>query len=329
MKIPFIALAVLCIALPCPVILAQALIDQTQLINQEQDDITSNSRQSAAQSENLSDWTKLIDGKKCKAAKALCGKFVESKKIAQQVEAQKCLANAALCGHGILYLEGNESGGGTIRGSYKPKALDEALAHLNLGIKLAPQDLSIHLGRLHVLEVSGRYDEMIKALDESCSIYKGKDAQDAWLPYAPELANLGQYSVGVDFMKVLDKHYPDSPDIIANIGAFLLYLKRFDEAIPYLQKAAALAPEDSLNAWDLGRAYDYSNQIALADKWYQKALSLPPDRDMASDAQCLYAVFVETKLKDRTRACTLEKQSCAAKQQTACVPSAVAAKKAE
>jgi tetratricopeptide (TPR) repeat protein len=130
--------------------------------------------------------------------------------------------------------------------------------------------------------------------------------------------DLGQYNAGLELMKVLDKHYPNNPDIIANIGGFLLYLKRTGEAIPYLQKAVDLAPQDSLNAWDLGRAYDYSDQVALADKWYQKALSLPPDRDMESDAPCLYAEFVETKLKDRPRACTLEKQKCPAEKQTAC-----------
>jgi tetratricopeptide (TPR) repeat protein len=199
-----------------------------------------------------------------------------------------------------------------------PEAVDEALVHLILGIKLAPQDLTIHMGRLHILEVSGRYDEMVKALDESCTTYTGKDVPDAWLAYAPELMDLRQYSAGLDFMKVLDQHYPNNPDIIGNVGAFLLYLKKTEEAIPYLQKAVDLAPRDSLNAWDLGRAYDYSNQNALADKWYKRSLSLPHDKDQQSDTPCLYAEFVETKLNDRSRACTLEKQNCPAEKQTAC-----------
>jgi tetratricopeptide (TPR) repeat protein len=272
----------------------------------------------AAQSGNISDWTKLIDGKQCEAAKGLCTEFVDSANIAEQAEAQKCLANVALCGHDIIQLEGDDAGGGNLHGSYTPEAIDEALVHLNLGIKLAPQDLSIHQGRLYLLEISGRYDEMVKALDESSTIYKGKGVPDAWLGYAPEVMDLGQYNAGLELMKVLDKHYPNNPDIIANIGGFLLYLKKTDEAIPYLQKAVELAPQDSLNAWDLGRAYDYSDQIALADKWYQKALSLPPGQDMESDVPCLYAEFVEEKLKDRPRACTLQKQNCPAEKQTAC-----------
>jgi tetratricopeptide (TPR) repeat protein len=295
MKFGIFTLAVVCAAVPC-----------------------------SAQSGNLSDWPKLIDQKRCDAAKTLCTNFVDSTNITEQAQAQKCLANVALCGHDIIQLEGDDAGGGNLHGGYTQEAVDEALAHLNLGIKLAPQDITIHKGRLYLLEVSGRYDEMIKALDESCSIYEGTDAPDTWLGYAPELMDLRQYNAGLEFMRVLDKHYPNNPDIIANIGGFLLYLKRTDESIPYLQKAVELAPQDSLNAWDLGRAYDYDGQIALADKWYQKSLSLPRDKDQENETPCLYAEFVEMKLDDRPRACTLEKQNCPADQQTACASPAKA-----
>lgn len=275
----------------------------------------------AAQSGNLSDWTKLIDSRQCEAAKGLCTKFVDSANITDQAEAQKCLSNVALCGHDLIQLEGDDAGGGNLHGSYSPEAVDEALLHLNLGIKLAPQDLSIHKGRLYLLEISGRYDDMIKALDESCGIYKGNDAPDTWLGYAPEIADLGHFEVGLELMKVLDRHYPNTPDIVANIGGFLLMMKKPADAIPYLQHSVQLSPQDSLNAWDLGRAYDYTDQIGLAEKWYQKALSLPQDRDMESDVPCLYAEFVEKKLKDRTRACRLQKQNCLAEKRTACATS--------
>ena len=271
-----------------------------------------------AQSTKLSDWTKLIDGGKCDAAKALCTKFADSSTLSDKVDAQKCLSNVALCGNSMIEIEGDDVGGGTLRGSYAPEAIDEALVHLNLGIKLAPQDLSIHMGRLHVLEISGRYDQMIKALDESCTLYRGKEAPDSWLAYAPELADLRQYSAGLEFMKVIDKHYPDNSDILGNIGAFLSMLNRPAEALPYLQKAAELAPKDPINTWDLGRAYDHSDQISLADQWYQKGIALMTDADQRKNSSCLYAEFVENKLKDSARACRLEKQSCPKERQTAC-----------
>ncbi|MGA2653220.1 MAG: tetratricopeptide repeat protein [Terracidiphilus sp.] len=273
-----------------------------------------------AQTPSLSDWPKLLDKKDVKAARTLCEGFTGSKDIAQQVEAQKCLANVALCGNDVVLLEGDNTGGGSIREGYKHEAVDDALLHLDIGLKLAPQDLSIHQGRLHVLEMSGRYSEMVKALDESSTIYKGKDALDAWMAYAPELMDLRQTEAGLEFMKVLEKRYPDNPDVLGNIGAFLSMLKRDADAIPYLQKAADLAPKDPINAWDLGRTYDYAGQIDLADKWYQKGISLETDPDRRKESACLYGQFVEKKLNDRERGCSLEKKGCSASEQTACGP---------
>ncbi|MGD0802316.1 MAG: tetratricopeptide repeat protein [Terracidiphilus sp.] len=271
-----------------------------------------------SQSTKLSDWTKLCSANNCEAAKKLCTPFADSAIVAQQAEAQKCLANVALCGHDIIQLQGDDAGGGTMAGGFTPEAVDEALVHLNLGIKLAPQDLSIHMGRLHILEVSVRYSDMVKALDESCMIYKGSNVPDAWLAYSAEFMDLRQYEVGLDFMKILDKHYPNNPDIYGNIGAFLSMLKRDSEAIPYLQKAAELAPSDPINAWDLARTYDYAGQIELADTWYKKGLSLDSDANRRKQNSCLYAIFVETKLHDRARACPMEKKDCEADQQMAC-----------
>jgi tetratricopeptide (TPR) repeat protein len=275
-----------------------------------------------AQSGNLADWPKLIQDKNADAARSLCTPFENSEVVAEQVEAEKCLANVALCGHGEMELEKDDAGGGTLRESYAPETVDEALIHLNRGIKVAPQDLSIHQGRLHVLETSGRYSDMVKALDESCTIYQGKDALEAWLDYAPELMDLRQYNAGLEFMKVLDKHYPNNSDVLGNIGAFLSLLKRDAEAIEYLKEATDLAPKDPINAWDLGREHDYAGQIALADQWYQKALALDTDTERRKHDACVYTEFVEKKLNERTKACDLQKQNCDAEQQTACAATA-------
>jgi tetratricopeptide (TPR) repeat protein len=285
-----------------------------------------------AQAQQLSDWQKLIGKKDCRQAdcdqaRKLCESYIDSKNLSEQVEAQKCLANVALCGKDIISLEGDDAGGGNIHGGFQPEAVDEALAHLKKGIQLAPQDLSIHQGRLHILEVSTSYDQMIQALDESCSIYAGKDALEAWLAYAPELADLRQYKTAVEFMKVLDKHYPNNPDVIGNIGAFYSLLKQDKDAIPYLRRSVELAPNDPINAWDLGRELDYAGQTEEADKWYQKGIALDTDQERRKESACLYAEFVEKKLKDTKRACTLQKANCPAEKQTACVTPASAEKK--
>ncbi|MDE3199871.1 MAG: tetratricopeptide repeat protein [Acidobacteriota bacterium] len=280
--------------------------------------ITLSALSAVGQKPKLENWPKLIDSNKCKDAEQLCSPFASSSLVTEKVEAQKCLANVALCGHSALQLQGDDTGGGSLGEGYDPKAVDAALTHLNAGIQLAPQDATLHEGRLHVLEVSTRYEEMVKALDESCTVYKGKDAPDIWLAYAPELMDLRQFKVALEFMKVLDKHYPNSPDILGNIGAFLDMLKRDSEAIPYLQKAVALAPKDPINVWDLARAYDYEGQTTLADSWYQKALPLQSDPKQKAEMSCLYAKFVDQKLHDTERACSLEKSNCNTDDQSAC-----------
>jgi tetratricopeptide (TPR) repeat protein len=103
-------------------------------------------------------------------------------------------------------------------------AIDDALGHLNAALKLAPQDLSLHQGRLHLLEISYRFDAMAKALEESCSIYKGPDVPDAWLAYTYELGEGKQYKAALALLQILDKHYPNNHDIVGNIGAMYSFL---------------------------------------------------------------------------------------------------------
>jgi tetratricopeptide (TPR) repeat protein len=291
--------------------------------------ILSISLQGNCQTDNIFDWPKLIRANNCVEANRLCTAFVDSPKTVERAEAQKCLSNVVLCGHDIVQLQGDDAGGGTMSGGFTPEAVDAALVHLNKGIELAPQDLSIHQGRLHILEVAVRYSDMVKALDESCTIYKGSEAPDVWLAYSMELMDLRQYEAGLEFMKVLDKHYPNNPDILGNMGAFLSLLKKDPEAISYLQKAAQLAPDDPINAWDLAREYDYAGQIEVADTWYLKALSLDKDKERRKRDSCLYAIFIEQRLHDRARACPMERKVCEKDKQTACSTSPEASEQAK
>lgn len=268
----------------------------------------------AAQSGNLSDWHKLLEEKDLPAAKALCTAFTASIDVAQQAEAHKCLANVVLSDSSALQ---PATGDSTIA-LLKPEAADEALKQLNLAIQLTPQDISVHRGRLFVLEKAGRYMEMAKALDDSCAVYKGPDTPDLWFSYSGDLASLRQYDAGLAFNHILDKYYADSSDIEGNIGSFLLWLNKPAEAIPYLLKAAALAPQDATIAWNLGRSYDGDNQDAQADKWYQKSLSLETDSQQLTGEFCHYGEFVERKFRDRSRACYLEKKNCPPEERTAC-----------
>jgi tetratricopeptide (TPR) repeat protein len=271
-----------------------------------------------ARGQKESDWRGLLDAKKFDQVNVLCTGWTASKTIATRVEAEKCLANLALARGPSVAILGNETGGGTLGDSASPDAVSAAVIHLKRAISLAPQDLTIHQGRLYVLESAGRFDEMCTALDESAAIYKGPDALQAWMAYDFELADMGQLRAGLKFAEVLDLHYPNSHDVIGNTGTFHSMLKEYKEALPYQRRAVQLAPEDPLDAWNLGRTFAELGQTANADLWMSKGIALDPSGKQMLDAKCFYADFVATKLQQPERACQLEKASCAPDRQTAC-----------
>ena len=272
-----------------------------------------------AQESKPASWETLLKAGKCADARALCAESTTSKDTSKVVEAHKCLASVALCGNGdVLTLQGDDQGGGSLSSTYKPEAVDDALAHLNRALKLAPQDLSIHQGRLHLLEVSSRYSDMVTALEESCSIYKGREGVQAWLDYTSELFEDKQFRASLALLEVLNKHYPDSHDVLGNMGAINLVLRHDDQGIAYLRRAAELAPNDPIDAWNLGRAYDYAEKIELADQWYKKGLALDSDSTRRQHSTCIYAGFVGSKLHDAKRACEIQRANCPVNQQSAC-----------
>jgi tetratricopeptide (TPR) repeat protein len=268
--------------------------------------------------QNGSEWEKLFDAKQYSKAETLCTSWTKLDDLHKRVEAEKCLANVALSKSQGVTVLGNDIGGGSLSDGYAPEAIDNALKHLNAGMRLDPQDVSIHLGRLHILETSGRFDQMLKALEESLTIYKTSDALHDFLQYAPELGEMGQAKVGVQFCEILDKHFPNNHEIIGNIGAFYGMLGEHDQALIYLRKAAELAPADSMDAWNLGWNLKGIGRNDEADKWFLKSFALKPNSEEMPDRRCLYAEFVETGLKDTARACKLERESCTREEQTAC-----------
>jgi len=237
-----------------------------------------------------------------------------------RIEAHKCLANVALGAGSQISIQGDDLGGGFIGPGYEPAAVDQALDHLGAALKLAPLDLSVHQGRLHVLEISGRYEEMARALEESCGLYQRADALDAWLPYTSELFELRQFRADLALLEVLGKHYPRSHEVMGNMGAVLEMLSRDAEAIPYLRRAVELAPADPLDTWNLAKAYELTGNLELADTLYQKAQRLQSDAEKLRHWRCLYSGFVEERLQDRRRACELQRANCPEQERGACPP---------
>jgi len=255
-------------------------------------------------------WQNLIDSKKYQEADKLCEPVLLSADKMMAAEAHKCMANVELASATYVNIEGTKDGGGYIGTGYTGPGVDKALAHLDAAIRLSPGDISIHQGRLHLLEQANRFDAMLKALENSIQLYPGKDGLEHWLDYAAELNVKGEYSVGLAYSKMLEAHYPNDARVIANVGAFLSLLKRDEEALTYTQRAVEMDPNDAMNNWNLGRLYFYMKKMDLANTYYEKAIHLEKDKGEQAHYYCLYADFLKDDRGQPARAEDLKRKYC-------------------
>ena len=79
---------------------------------------------------------------------------------------------------------------------------------------------------------------------------------------------------------------PDFGNPYNDIGAYLIALGRYDEAIPWLERAVS-APRYGPRHYphfNLGRAYFAKNMLKRARECFQKALDVEPDYNLAREA---------------------------------------------
>lgn len=255
------------------------------------------------------DWMPLVKNRDYAKAKVACEAWLNAPDAGTRAEAHKCLANVDLgaAGEHKMRIEGDKSGG-FIGSGYDAEPALSAIRHLDAAVKLAPQDLSIHQGRLHVLELASMYGQMPAALKESVGLYKGKDALDAWLAYPDELFGRRQFKVAEEFLLILETRYPGDHRVAGDLAAVYGMMERDVEALGWANKAVKLAPNDPIDTWNLARIYDFTGKVELADAAYQRALSLQPPQQLAQ-SQCAFAEFLEKRRKDAKRACDLQRQA--------------------
>lgn len=264
-------------------------------------------------------WEALINARDYKTARAVCGGWLKTEKGRTALaEAHKCMANVEMENASSVGVRSDGRGGGSIGNYYGGPGVDKAVEHLGRAIALAPGDISIHEGRLHILLYSGRVGELPAYLEKSIKAYPGKDGPEYWLNYSEELYGIGQFETGLAYSRVLYKYYPKDHRVVANLGAFLSVLKKDEEALKYTELAVKMNPEDQINVWNLGRLYDETGKTALADEYYRKSFALKSDPEQFAQNQCFYSRFVEKKLKDPARACGIQNKYCGPGQRTAC-----------
>lgn len=251
-------------------------------------------------------WEQLVTDERYREAHTLCDAWLEHEDPVYRSAAHKCIANLVLLEGAPPVDDGRELGDG-IQSTYSPEAADSALYHLNVAMRLTPNDLSIHQGRIHILTLAGMHDQTPAALEESFEIYRGEHDPDDWLNFSLRMYNARAYDAGLDYTLVLEKQFPEEHRVVANVGTFLSMLERDDEAIEYARRAVEMEPEDAINNWNLARLYMYRNHVDEADHYYLRAMELDPEN---AELRCTYADFIDGKLGDVERACNIRKLYC-------------------
>ena len=257
-------------------------------------------------------WRALTRAKKADEARALCTPWLTSSSKRLAAEGHKCLANVELIGSYKLQPRGRTEGGreGEVLGGYAGPGVDRAIDHLTQAIALAPNDLSAHQGRLHVAINSARVPNAPALLCDSLARYRGPEATEDWLAYAQELWELRAGVIGLEYMRVLEKFYPDDHRVAGNVGTFLISLKRDDEALAYLRRAVTLAPNDAIDNWNLGRFHDKHGDPVSAEPFYRKAVSLEKDPERHQDMACNFGRFLTGRPATRAEGCALADKEC-------------------
>lgn len=256
------------------------------------------------------DWMPLIRGGEYLKARSTCEPWLGSEDAGTRAEAHKCLANVelGLAGGAKTRIEGDRKSGGYMGPGYDEETASKAVEHLDQAVLLAPQDLSIHQGRLHVLMLAARYQDMARALEESAKLYQGRGAMDAWLAHPAELFNRRQFEAAIALLRVLDGLHPDDHRVAGNMSAAYAMLEQDEEALAWATKAVRLAPDDPIDTWNLARIHDYMGRPELADAAYQRSLALQTG-EQRKRSTCVYADFVQSKLRDAKKACQLQKEA--------------------
>ena len=263
------------------------------------------------------EWDRLLEAGKTEEARKLCQGWTGAKSARARVEAEKCLAMLDLKeSEGAMRI--GTSTGARIGKAYNGPKVDTALEHISRALALAPQDLSIHRARLQALLQASRYDQMLIALDDSLSTYKGPEGYSAWLAFPTSLIDVDELDAAGALLKRLNAAFPGTREINANLGVVLLMLQRGSDALPYLKKAYEMGPQDPLDNWNLARYHDLFGVPEEAEPLYQKALSLQKDPATLKDWWCVYAGYLEAKRHEMDRACELQKQYCSQEYVTAC-----------
>lgn len=259
---------------------------------------------------SATDWQSFLRQGETDKSEAVCKKLLEQKSQADRVEGHKCMANTILYKSRTGGQDMAGQTGGAPHMGWTREGADAAIEQLELAMRMATDDLSLHQMRLFILLRSGQAEKAPQALEDSLQRYTGKESFDPWLSFTREFWETKAYDPGLQYLKVLAEKYPNNPKLLSNLAAFAARGGQPDKALEYAEKAIELQPDNPRHYWNMAGIYEKAGDLEKADSFFLKALALFKDPESADAAWCSYAMFVKESLHDAKRAEELIAKHC-------------------
>jgi tetratricopeptide (TPR) repeat protein len=267
-------------------------------------------------------WSALLERGEVAKAQALCDGLVANRSVEQKIQGHLCLAQLAMRSAKPMGTVVRDPQGRTfLRGEATGAPVDAALEHLKAARRLTPGQLELHHNVLALTVSVGWFGDLPESVSESISLAPRQKRAEllscCLLPAMYAATEEQRYEEALAVGRVLERSYPGDDKVVANVGAVLMALDRDAEARPYLERSVAMAPKDALNRWNLGQYHARHGRLQEADRDFAKAVTLASAVER-SDYGCRHAAFVEQMLKDRKRACEMQRTHCPADVRGAC-----------
>ncbi len=140
-----------------------------------------------------------------------------------------------------------------------------------------------YFDRAYKMQLDGEIENAINEYKASLRIFPTAKAH-TFLGWA--YSHQGKFEFAIDECKKAIELDPGCISAYNDIGTYLANLKRYDEAIEWLQKAVKI-PEDSskhISYFNIGNIYEHMGDWMTASRFYNKALLLQQEYEPAQGA---------------------------------------------
>jgi Tfp pilus assembly protein PilF len=132
-------------------------------------------------------------------------------------------------------------------------------------------------------QVEGEYDQAIELYKRSIAIQPTAEAH-TFLGWTYHFR--GQLEQAIEECKRAIQIDPDFGNPYNDIGAYLIELRRYEEAVPWLERALEARRYEPRHFpyYNLGRVYQAQEMLGKARENFQQALRIEPKYKLAQDA---------------------------------------------